>query len=134
MAALTGPRDTLERLGATESYPLAAGATLFAGALVVLDAGYAKPGVTDTGLKAVGRAEESVDNASGADGAKAVTVRRGCFRYANSAGGDAIGQADVEGTCYVVDDATVAKTDGTGTRSVAGTIRAVDALGVWVQF
>ena len=35
--------------------------------------------------------------------------------------------------CYIVDDQTVAKTNGTNTRSVAGKIIAVDADGVWVK-
>ena len=33
----------------------------------------------------------------------------------------------------MVDDQTVAKTDGTGTRSAAGVVVNVDALGVWVD-
>ena len=42
-------------------------------------------------------------------------------------------QADVGADCYIVDDQTVAKTNGTNTRSVAGKIIAVDADGVWVK-
>ena len=34
--------------------------------------------------------------------------------------------------CYVVDDETVAKTNGTNTRSRAGVVVDVDAQGVWV--
>jgi len=34
----------------------------------------------------------------------------------------------------VVDDQTVAKTDGTATRSPAGFVDMVDDLGVWVRF
>jgi hypothetical protein len=34
----------------------------------------------------------------------------------------------------VVDDQTVAKTNGSSSRSVAGIIRDVDADGVWVEF
>jgi hypothetical protein len=33
-----------------------------------------------------------------------------------------------------VDDQTVAKTDGTGARSVAGKVFDVDSGGVWVRF
>ena len=47
--------------------------------------------------------------------------------------GDLIAQADVGADCYIVDDQTVAKTNGTNTRSVAGKIIAVDADGVWVK-
>jgi hypothetical protein len=42
--------------------------------------------------------------------------------------------ADVGKQCYLVDDQTVAKTDGTNTRSPAGFVRDVDADGVWVEF
>ncbi|MCY1460857.1 hypothetical protein D9M71_784510 [compost metagenome] len=55
------------------------------------------------------------------------------FAFANSAAGDEITRADIGATAYIVDDQTVAKTDGTSTRSVAGTIRDVDSDGVWVE-
>ena len=51
----------------------------------------------------------------------------------NSAAGDAITRAEIGDVCYIVDDETVAKTNGTSTRSAAGTIRDVDAQGVWVE-
>ena len=38
-----------------------------------------------------------------------------------------------QGTAYIVDDQTVAKTNGSSTRSAAGTIVDVDAQGVWVR-
>lgn len=41
--------------------------------------------------------------------------------------------ADIGSDCYIVDDQTVAKTNGTNTRSVAGKIMDVDAQGVWVR-
>ena len=60
-------------------------------------------------------------------------VKRGTFKYGNSSAGDLIAQADVGADCYIVDDQTVAKTNGSSTRSVAGKIIAVDADGVWVK-
>ena len=60
-------------------------------------------------------------------------VRRGCFRFANSASADAIALADVGADCYIVDDQTVALTNGSSTRSVAGKIHDVDSSGVWVD-
>ena len=42
--------------------------------------------------------------------------------------------ADIDASAYIVDDETVAKTDGGGTRSIAGTIKQVDAAGVWILF
>jgi len=133
MVALTTDRNTPEQRGDVESHPIKTNTTIFAGALVCLDAsGWAVPGSTATTLTAIGRAEENVVNA-GANGAKSVRVRRGRFRWNNSAAGDAITRADIGKTAYVVDDQTVAKTTGTGTRSAAGIIRDVDAQGVWVE-
>ena len=45
-----------------------------------------------------------------------------------------IAAADIGNNCYVVDDQTVAKTNGTNSRSVAGKVHDVDAIGVWVDF
>jgi hypothetical protein len=74
-----------------------------------------------------------VDNTGGADGAATVTVRRGIFPFANSANADAISRANIGATVYVVDDQTVALTNGTNTRSAAGRVYDVDADGVWVE-
>lgn len=129
--ALAKDRNTPEQVGDLAEYPVLAATTIYAGALVVLDAdGYAKPGTAATGLIAVGRAEARVVNA-GASGAETVRVKRGVYRFANSAGADEITAAQVGDACYVVDDETVAKV-GTG-RSVAGLIEGVDAQGVWVR-
>lgn len=131
--ALTKDRNTARREDDLYSLPVAAGAVIHAGAMVVIDAGYAKPGAAGTGLIAAGRAEEAVDNTGGQNGDKVCRVRRGCFRWRNSAS-DPITQADVGRTCYVEDDETVAKTDSIGTLSAAGTIREIDGDGdgVWV--
>jgi len=133
VTALSADRNTPRREGGTYLRPVKGGVKIFIGALVVLDAaGYAKPGVTALSLKADGRAEAFVDNSAGADGAVNVPVRAGNYYYANSASTDTIAQADVGNTAYIVDDQTVAKTDGGGTRSAAGKIIDVDATGVWV--
>jgi predicted RecA/RadA family phage recombinase len=63
-----------------------------------------------------------------------VKTRRGVFRFANSAAGDAIGRTEIGKTVYVVDDQTVAKTDNSGARPAAGKCFDVDANGVWVEF
>lgn len=134
MAALTQDRDTQRRDGDLFEFPVKANAKLYVGALAAIDAtGNAVPGAVATTLKSAGRVEERADNTGGADGAIRVKVRRGVFRYANSAAGDLIALADVGANCFIVDDQTVAKTNGTNTRSVAGVIRDVDAGGVWVQ-
>lgn len=132
-AALTQDRNTPQRDGDIINIGVAAGKKIYAGALVALDAnGYATPGATATTLKGLGRAEEQVDNSSGSNGDVAVNVRKGIFRFANEAT-DQVTAADIGNNCYIVDDQTVAKTDGTGTRSVAGKVFDVDSQGVWVD-
>ena len=133
MAALAAARNTKERAGEVFGFPVVASDIVYQGSLVALSAGYAAPGATGTGLVAIGRAEETVDNSTGSAGAVSVRVKRGVFQFGNSSDGDAIAQADVGADCYIVDDQTVAKTSGTNTRSVAGKIVAVDSGGVWVQ-
>lgn len=134
MSALTADRNTPARPGTDFGFPVAAATLIYAGAIVCLNAGgYAVKGSAAVGLKTVGMSRSRVDNSAGANGALMVPVERGTFRFANSAAGDAIVLADVGADCYVVDDQTVGKTDGSGARSVAGKIRDVDAAGVWVE-
>lgn len=130
MTALTKDRNAPSRDRRLLPYLVGAAKKIYAGSIVVLNAGYAQAGSTATGLIAVGRAREAVDNSSGAAGALSVTVERGVFLFANDG---TIAQADVGATCYIVDDQTVAKTNGSSTRSAAGTIRGVESGGVWVE-
>lgn len=133
MAALTAARNTPERAGDVRGYPVKAAVKPMQGGIAVLNGGYAAPGTTATGLIAIGRFEESVDNSAGANGAVSVQALRGTFKFANSSAGDLIAQANAGADCYIVDDQTVALTSATNTRSVAGKIEAVDADGVWVK-
>lgn len=135
MAALTAERATTERSGELYSRGVATNVKIYGGAIVMLNAsGYATPGATATGQIADGVATATVDNTGGADALKSVTVSKGIFKFANSAAADLITIAEVGDSCYIVDDQTVAKTDGTGTRSVAGKIMAVESDGVFVNF
>lgn len=132
--ALSSDRNTLRAEGGVLQQKMAA-VKVFAGALVARNAsGYLTKGATATTLIGVGRAEEQVDNSGGSAGDKLLRVRPGIFRYGNSASTDAITIAEIGKPCYIVDDETVAKTDGTGTRSIAGFVADVDANGVWVEF
>lgn len=134
MAALTADRATAKRAGNQASYDVAASVVCRGGGIAVLDAsGNVKPGVTATGLVCVGIFTEEVDNSAGAAAAVKAQVEAGVFRFGNSGAGDAITKAEIGDTCYIVDDQTVAKTDGTGTRSAAGKIVDVDSAGVWVR-
>ena len=106
---------------------------IYAGALVVNDAGVAAPGRTAVGLVAIGRAEQTADNTGGADGAVRVRVRRGVFGFKNKAD-DAVVAADIGKDCYLVDDETVAKGSAANTRSVAGKVFSIDGDTVFVDF
>ncbi|HSX60261.1 MAG TPA: hypothetical protein VLF18_08690 [Tahibacter sp.] len=132
--ALTSGRNTPRRSGDQFAFPVAAATTIYAGGMVTLLAtgGYAVPAGTASAGVCVGMAEETVVN-TGAAGDLTVPVRRGVFRYANSASGDLIARADIGNVCYLVDDQTVAKTDNSAARKEAGVIVDVDAVGVWVR-
>jgi hypothetical protein len=131
---LARERNTPSRDGTTFEYPVAASTRCWAGGLVCLDAaGNAKPGATALDLTAVGRCEETADNRDGIAGAVRVKVRRGVFQFANAGAADLVTLADVGQPCWIVDDETIAKTDGGGTRSQAGRVEDVDAAGVWVR-
>jgi len=134
MAALSEDRKTSARDGAVLSMPVAGAMKIFAGALVARDAsGYATPGATGAALLGIGRAETMADNTSGADGDVSVTVSKGVFRFANDVT-DTVTRIHIGLDCYIVDDQTVASTDGVGTRPVAGKVFDVDGEGVWVRF
>lgn len=131
MTALSQDRNTPERDNKCFRHPVAASAKVYAGALVMLDAaGNAAGATTATGLIPAGRADEQADNSGGVAGAVEVTVRRGTFRFANDG---SIDRTHIGGSAYAVDDQTVAATDAAGTRSACGTIRDVDAAGVWIE-
>lgn len=135
MAALTQDRQTPHRAARDFSFPVAATTKIYGGSIVCLTStGYATKGATSTTLRAVGIADTAADNSSGANGDVRVKVKRGTFKFGNSAAGDQITLADVGASAYIVDDQTVAKTNGTNTRSAAGIIRDVEADGVWVEF
>lgn len=134
MTALTAGRNTPERIGDNRDGGMAADAVIFQGAIVARNAaGFLVAGATAAGLVAVGRAEDAGDNTGGANGEKPLRYRMGCFRYGNSAGADEITIADIDALCFIVDDQTVARTNGGGTRSPAGVIDGVDAQGVWLR-
>lgn len=134
MPPLTEDRNTPRASGDIRVGLVAANTLIFAGALVMRDAsGNLIEGQTATGLVGVGRAEERADNSTGSAGDIAVKYRPGIYRFANSSGADEITDADIGSKCFAVDDQTVARTDGTATRSPAGTVDQVDAQGVWVR-
>lgn len=134
MTATTSDRNTKRRDGVDFSFPVGAAKTIHVGTIVALNAGNAEEASTATGLVAVGVAQELADNSGGSAGDVNVLVRRGVWAFVNSASTDELTLSDVGSTCYLVDNQTVAKTDGTSTRSEAGVVRDVNDDGVWVEF
>lgn len=124
MAKLDKDRDTRRRDGTLFSFP--AGAAIFAGSLVSLNAsGKAVPSTAD-GTLCVGVAEHAAKTG------EPVRVRRGVFLLdADPAG--AFTLADVGSSCVVADDHTVGKETKDGTAPVAGLVVDVDGAGVWVR-
>jgi len=104
MSGLTRDRATSYREGVELDYPVAAGAKVFAGSLVCVNAdGFAVPAADTSGYVFVGVALEQVDNSSGANGAKSLRVRRGGVFEFDAA---SITQAMVGDPMYAVDDHT----------------------------
>ena len=135
MTALAEDRNTNRMNDDAINLDVAASVQIFKGSLVARDAsGDATPGAVATTLRGVGRAAENVDNSSGSAGDLTVQIEKGIFQFGNSTSADLIDRGDIGADCYIVDDQTVALTDGTSTRSVAGKIHDVDSDGVWVKF
>lgn len=134
MSALNSDRNTPYREGDVLVLGVAAGAKIFAGSLVCANAtGFAVPGSVSTTQTYLGRADVAVNNVDGVDGARGVKIlRKKAFHWANHPA-DLVTQADLGKTCYVVDDQTVAKTNGANTRSAAGRVLEVTSSGVWVE-
>jgi hypothetical protein len=131
--SLTKDRATPYRDGTHVQLPVKAGVQIFVGSLVVQKGGLIMPGHAAPGLHCLGRAERAVDNTRGQDGDVCVLIKSGvAFKFDNAIG-DEVDLSHVGGTCFIVDDATVALTDGAGTRSAAGKIVDVDDDGVWVK-
>ncbi len=132
MTALTQDRHTHSQQCSPLSVPIAANAVFYAGAMVVLNPqGFAVPGMTAKDVVYVGRAEEALSNVGGANGARRIEVRRLlAFKWVNDG---SITQAHLMKSAFIVDDQTVAATDGAATRSIAGRIVGIDTDGVWVE-
>ena len=135
MAPLTKDRITPRKDGFQYGRPVAATKIIFIGALACLNAtGFLVPGAADNTLVADGVSVGFADNSLGLDGELSVIVDKRPHRLNNSTDADLIAAAQIGDNCYVVDDQTVAKTNGGGARPVAGVITDVDDSGVWVKF
>jgi hypothetical protein len=134
-AAFNSPHRGMGSMVESLSIPVAASTTIYKGTIVAINsAGNAIPALGTTfGLRVIGRASATADNASGAAAAINVDVERGCFRWNNSAGTGAItAAADIGKPAFCVDDNTVSRIDS-GIRSRVGIVVDVDSSGVWVD-
>ena len=99
--ALTKPRDTREVVGDLFRGTVAAGETIYAGALAAINAtGYIVPASDTNGLRVIGRAEHS------AAAGESVLLKRGVFMYGNE---DGIADGDVGSYCFAANDQSVKK-------------------------
>ena len=136
MAALSANRDTQARgvVWATQTeFSGTDSTTYYQGGIVCIDQSTGKvvKGSTATGLVCLGRCEEAV--VTGTSTTEKIKALSGIFQWGNSSSSDAIAADDIGKTCYIVDDQTVALTDGSASRSAAGVVFDVDSSGVWVS-
>lgn len=134
-AARNTPRLATQGMGFSQRYrPMNGGVAILQGTIVCLDTdGNANPGAATAGFRTEGRAEESVDNTAGVDGAKSVNVLPGTFKWANGTTTSAITAADIGKPCYVIDNQTVGRLSATEARPPAGIVSAVASDGIWVE-
>lgn len=144
--ALSKSHDIDARETFAGEYEQKGSTTIYQGALVVAAAdGYAKPGVSATGLVVLGVATETSIN-GGADGAKKVVCAGGTapngkrrqWRFKNATSSDACTIAEIGRDVYIDDNETFTKTSTS--RSVGGKLRELekDSSGsltgyVWIE-
>lgn len=136
MAALTVERltDFFGSYPARRTIDVKASTKILKGAMVAIDSsGNAMPAGLLAGgtVRAVGVASATADNSAGAAGAIKVEVLVGEFKFLNH-GADLVTKASVGADCFIVDDQTVALTNGTSTRAPCGKVQQVDSDGVRV--
>lgn len=130
---LTTPKEVDGRSGLVDDWPVAANTVIHAGANTAIDdLGNLHPASDTVGLKVVGRAEESADNATGAAGDAQCRVRRGTFLFNNLPGDPVEKDALLTRAVYVVDDETVSAGDGLNLIR-AGRVMAITDEGVFVD-
>jgi hypothetical protein len=130
MAALAAAANRRARgeLGSRHKVPVLAGAIIFKGAIVGIDAaGFAKPAVAGAGIRVAGIAAESVTGGA-SNGAVSVEVEtRREYLFAASS----ITQVMLGSSMLVVDDNTVDETSA-GSASVGSMTEFVSTTSCWV--
>ncbi len=124
----SAPRNTKARnIKSVRSYPVLNDAIIYAGTLVVLEAGEAMvvaDSYSSTAHKIGGRAMDTVDNSE--DGLS-IRVEEGEFLWTNGA---TLDSGDVGKVAYALTDSSV--TDDSANHSAVGVITEVTSEGVWV--
>ncbi len=118
-------------------YKAAASVAFYQGSIVAIDTadGLLKKGAVSTTLKVIGVSAREFDTTGVAEDDRVIPVDHGTFGHFETAGGaDEITADHIHKDCYLVDDDTVALTDGGGTRSRAGMIFDVIDGKIVVQF
>lgn len=117
--------------GVIKSFPVNGGSTIYAGAIVMLDAQrYARPAAAlASNGGCVGIALETVDNASGSDG----DVEVKCWSGLVELPATSIAQAAVGGLVYASDDDTVDETQGSNEPKVGVLEEVVSSTKGWVR-
>ena len=128
LSADTKRKRRVTPLDMVHEFGVSASTQIYAGSALVLNGGYVEPATTATGLISVGVATENVNN-TGSDGDATCKAIQSIWLFANSASADEITADDRGGPCYWVDDDTVALTDDSSSRSLAGTIYDVTSDG-----
>jgi len=129
--ASTAAIDTPQRAAKSVAFPVAGGATLYAGSLIALNSsGYAISAGDLASITVIGRAENTADNSAGSDGDITVTVKKGVFRFLNSTD-HPVSLANRGQICFVESNQAVATTGSN--LAVAGRVVDVDSDGVWVD-
>ena len=127
MVKTTQSKTIKRRSGDKIALTVKSGETIYGGALVMLDGAEAIDAKTVANKMTVGIA------VADAKGGEVVEVETGVFAFANSTSTDTLTKADIGNNAFVIDNQTIAKTDGSSARSIAGTVVDVDADGVWIR-
>lgn len=133
MGALTGDIPTT-RFGVPGdghqplSFPVQLAQKVYGGSVATTWKGYlVAPSTPSSDLVVVGLIQRFVDNSAGASGDAKAEVETGSFFLFGGTGVDALSQAYVNQTVYLIDEKTVGPGSGGSTRPVAGTLRAIDS-------
>lgn len=101
-------RNTVRDDGKLFAVPMAAGAVIGGGLMVVLDGrGLAHEGKAQSGYRVIGLSDEACDNSTGKDGEVSVMVRRCEAFYFDNDTVNPVTQAMVGKTCYLKNAYTV---------------------------